>query len=707
IFGLTEGWWRFADPDLRPAHPLLSAERWKSLLEESGFRHAGAVASPRETGDVWSTQALIVARAMETEPAAVMGAGPRGWLILAPEGSALAEGLRQQVKAAGDLATLAYPGRHYERTEAGDFRIDPASPADFRRLVDESAAEWRAPLARIVHLWATAPAPEAGLASANLETANVLGCGAALHLVQAALCAGEAASPELWLATRGAQLAASGQGLPGLAGSTLWGFGKVATLEFPELRCVRVDLDGDDDRAALSLYGEIRGGSAEDQVAFRGGRRYVARLVRHAGERRDFSVRPDGTYLITGGHRGLGLETAKWLVEQGARALVLLGRGDAKADAETGRELASLRRAGAVVEAVRADVADAGQVAGVIAHIDAHLPPLRGIVHSAGVLDDGILAQQSFERFQRVLAPKMLGAWNLHALTKSHTLDFFVLYSSLASLLGSAGQANHSAANAFLDALAHHRRALGLPGLSINWGVWSDIGAAVRHRVGQRVKAQGMGTISPGQGMRILGALLAQNGAQVGVAPIDWPVFAQLSKAGRKPPFFANFADRRPAAEASRPGGAVDLALELCAAPAAEREARVEAHLRVQVAGVLRLAPDEVSIEQPLNRIGLDSLMAVELRNRLRSQLGLDVPLVRFMEDLSIRSLASELGAQLVRAGSAGPERRESKPPAPPVSSEAEHLLARLVQLSDDEVDALLEAELAEHAAHVSDEGRP
>lgn len=614
------------------------------------------------------------------------------------------------MEASGDLATLAYPGRHYERTAAGDFRIDPANPADFRRLVGEAAAERRAPLARIVHLSATAPAPQTGLAAADLETANVLGCGAALHLVQAALGAGEGAPPELWLATRGAQPTASGQDLPGLAGSPLWGFGKVANLEFPELRCVCVDLDGDDERAALSLYGEIRRGSAEDQVAFRDDRRYVARLVRHAGERRDFSVRPDGTYLITGGHRGLGLETAKWLVEQGARSLVLLGRGDAEADAETAGELAGLRRAGAVVEAVRADVTDAGQVAVVIARIDSHLPPLCGIVHSAGVLDDGILAQQSFERFQRVLAPKMLGAWHLHALTKSHTLDFFVLYSSLASLLGSPGQANHSAANAFLDALAHHRRALGLPGLSINWGVWSDIGAAVRHRVGQRVKAQGMGTISPRQGTRILGALLAQNGAQVGVAPIDWPVFARLSKAGRKPPpFFENFTARRPAAEAGRPGLAVDLALELRAAPAAEREPRVEAHLRVQVAGVLRLAPDEVSVEQPLNRIGLDSLMAVELRNRLRSQLGLDVPLVKFMEDLSIRCLASELGAQLAEAGSAGPERREPEPkrPAPPVSLEAEPLLARLDQLSDDEVDALLVAELAEHADQVSDEGRP
>jgi SAM-dependent methyltransferase/aryl carrier-like protein len=683
IFGLTEGWWRFADRELRPAHPLLSAEQWQTRLEECGFRHAGSVASPRESGGIWSTQALIIAKAEERETVSAQ-AESHHWLILAQRRCALADALRAQIKAAGDVAALVYPGEAYERLTDGALRIDPANPADYRRLLEETAAERGIPLARVVQLWGAAPPPAA--ADEDLERAAILGWGAALHLVQA-MDACEGRTPELWLVTRGAQPVGR-EKLPGVVQSPLWGFGKVVNLEYPEMRGVCVDLDaGDEERAARNLFEEIRRRSPDDQVAFRGGRRYVARLSRHRAiaKRTAFAIRPDGTYLITGGQRGLGLATAKWLVERGARSLVLIGRS--ARDAEISEDLAELRRDGAIVETMRADVSDAEQVARVLAHIEADLPPLRGIVHAAGVLDDGALAQQTPERFRRVLAPKMLGAWHLHRLTRRLPLDFFVLYSSLASLLGSAGQANHAAANAFLDALAHHRRGLSLPALSINWGVWSEIGAAVRHQVGQRVRTQGLGTITPRQGMLILDRLMSRQATQVGVTPIDWAVLGQRFRAGRKPPFFANFADQRRTADLGGPEQPVDLKGELRTTAPAERRARVTAHLREQVAGVLRLAPDDVDLQQPLNRIGLDSLMAVELRNRLRSQLGLDVPLVRFMEDASITGLAAELSPSLAEPGS----EPDSMAPLDP-----EPLLARLDQFTDAEVDALLSAALAD-----------
>jgi acyl transferase domain-containing protein len=685
MFGLTDGWWRFADTDLRPDHPLLSAERWRTLLEESGFHHAGTVAAPRDSGGLWSTQALIVAKATESAPEAVW-ADPAHWLILAPENSSLAGGLRRHLEAAGDVATLVHPGQAYGRLADGNLRIDPVAPADYRRLLDEAAGQGM-PLAGVVDLWATAPEIAGEFTAGNPEPAHVLGWGAALHLVQAIMAGTAGTPPALWLVTRGAQPVGERHDLTAVAQAPLLGLGKVITLEHPELRCVCVDLDGgDEDRNAHSLFDEIRRPPAEDQVALRGGRRFVARLMRQSGsaERAGFAIRPDATYLVTGGQRGLGLETAKWLVASGARSLVLAGRSDA--GDEIADDLEDFRSAGAVVETVQADIADGRQVAKLLAHITADLPPLRGIVHAAGVLDDGILMQQNAERFRRVLAPKMLGAWHLHELTRDRPLDFFVLYSSLASLLGSAGQANHAAANAFMDGLAHHRQAVGLPALSINWGVWSGIGAAVRHQVGQRVATRGMGIIAPQQGMRILEHLISRQAAQVGVAPIDWSIFARQARAGRTPPFFENFAQAEPVA-ADHLDAPPDIGAELRVAAPAERRERLAAHLRTQVSGVLRLASDAVAIDQPLNRMGLDSLMAVELRNRLRSQLGLDVPLVRFMEDTSIAALAAELAPQLAQTE-----------PATPIVPSLDPLLARLNELTDAEVDTLLDAALAEES---------
>jgi aryl carrier-like protein len=186
--------------------------------------------------------------------------------------------------------------------------------------------------------------------------------------------------------------------------------------------------------------------------------------------------------------------------------------------------------------------------------------------------------------------------------------------------------------------------------------------------------------------MRILENLISRQVVQVGVAPIDWSVFARQARAGRTPPFFENFAQGQPTA-ADPVDAPPDIGAELRMAAPAERRERLAAHLRTQVAGVLRLAPDAVAIDQPLNRMGLDSLMAVELRNRLRSQLGLDVPLVRFMEDTSIAALAAELGPQLAEPEPVAPA--PGAPPGAPIES-------LLDELTDAEVDALLDAELAE-----------
>ncbi|NER24034.1 MAG: SDR family NAD(P)-dependent oxidoreductase, partial [Symploca sp. SIO1C2] len=193
---------------------------------------------------------------------------------------------------------------------------------------------------------------------------------------------------------------------------------------------------------------------------------------------RQVSVKREGSYLITGGLGALGLRVAQWMVDIGAGHLVLMGRS---APSEAAQQVINqLERAGAQVVVVSGDVSKKQDVVRILAEIDSSYPPLRGVIHGAGVLDDGVLQQMSWERFTRVMAPKVEGAWHLHTLTEHLEIDFFVCFSSMASLLGSPGQGNYAAANGFMDALAHHRRAKGLAGLSINWGPWAEAGMAER-----------------------------------------------------------------------------------------------------------------------------------------------------------------------------------------------------------------------------------
>ena len=251
---------------------------------------------------------------------------------------------------------------------------------------------------------------------------------------------------------------------------------------------------------------------------------------------------------MTGGLGSLGLVVAEWLVEQGAQHLVLVGRHGPGAAAQAA--LAEWARRGVQVQVRQADVAHAEEVQALVDSLRAQ-PPLRGVIHAAGVLDDGVLLQQTWERFARVLAPKALGAWHLHRATAGMALDFFVLFSSVAAVLGSAGQGNYAAANAYLDGLAWYRRSRGLPALSLNWGPWGEVGMAAQlaERAQSRRAAGGVALIPPALGVQALGYALASGAPQWTVLPIDWPGFLGSFPAGGEPPLFAGMgrdADRGP-----------------------------------------------------------------------------------------------------------------------------------------------------------------
>lgn len=362
------------------------------------------------------------------------------------------------------------------------------------------------------------------------------------------------------------------------------------------------------------------------------------------------AFRADSTYLITGGMGGLGLLVARWMVNNGARHLVLLGRSGASSS--NNYQLEELEQAGARVIVANADVSDIKQISRVISQIQGTLPPLRGVIHAAGVLNDGVLQQQNWKRFAEVLAPKVEGAWNLHRLTENLPLDFFVLFSSAASLLGSPGQANHAAANAFLDSLAYYRQSIGLPGLSINWGAIADVGAAAKRQAGEWVKTKGIGTIAPQQVLEMLTELMfCQSSQQVGVVPINW---SQLQEQSAPRPFFADFLQPSQDLEAKhlefvqQQNVFQEFSQQLKNASIRERPTLLVAYLRSQLGEVLGMSSTKhLDVHKPLNYLGFDSLMAIELRNRVMNQLGVDIPAVKFLEGINTSELAAYLNEQL------------------------------------------------------------
>ena len=331
-------------------------------------------------------------------------------------------------------------------------------------------------------------------------------------------------------------------------------------------------------------------------------------------------ARADGSYVISGGLGGLGLELTRWLVEQGAGRVVLNGRSAPSEKAV--QMLDGLRSRGTEIEVVLGDVADPGTAERLVAAATAGGRALRGVLHAAAVLDDAPTAHLDASRVARVWRPKVSGAWNLHQASLGHDLDWWVAFSSQSSLVGNPGQGNYAAANAWLDAFVTWRRKQGLPALAINWGPWGEVGLA------QGFKERGFTTIGTQEGLEALESLLVHGRVSTGMFPLDFGMFSQVMPEAAGSPFFASLRDA-----ASREGGAetsLDASLLekfRTAAPGRQRQLLIQSHLLSLLGSVLRIESSLLSPNTPFVNQGMDSLMGVQLRNRVRASLGVDIPL--------------------------------------------------------------------------------
>jgi NAD(P)-dependent dehydrogenase (short-subunit alcohol dehydrogenase family)/acyl carrier protein len=500
--------------------------------------------------------------------------------------------------------------------------------------------------------------------------------------------------------------------------SALWGLGRVAALEHAELWGGLIDLDpASREDEAETLCAELVQAGREDHLAFRGGARYVARLVQSKAAQapaQPLTFSDKGSFLITGGLGGLGLQVARWLVERGARHLVLVGRSDAsEAQSEAVRQM---ELTGARVRVLKANISLREGAAGILESIDKDMPPLRGIIHAAGVIDDALLRRQDRARFVEVMSPKVRGAWNLHLLTRDRPLDFFVLFSSAASLLGSPGQGNYAAANAFMDALAHYRRGKGLAALSVSWGPWADVGmaASMQDQTERRWSAQGIEAMTTAQGLLTLNRLLQQDAPHVGVFPFDWAKFMQLFGEGREPTLLTELRSKA-RTHVNGHGEQIqsDLSQRLAEIPPEQRHDFLVAYIRGQLVNILGLDPNyELEPHRGFFDLGIDSLMALDMKNRLQTALGFPIPTTLVFEyptvegladyllkEMSLTSATDELQHDPEVGGNGSkstlnelPSHAETAMPTNP----DEHLLANIERLSDEEVNALLNDMLIE-----------
>lgn len=572
---------------------------------------------------------------------------PGNWLVFA-DAHGVARDVRACLSAHGQHAVVAVPGTAYRMLEPDLYAVDPTQPGDFRRLLHDVTTASGPPLRGVIFLWPLDGKSPPDLTQASLQAALDLGCAGVMHLVQALIQAGFRDMPRLWLVTQGAQAVGDAPRPVAIAQAPIWAIGRTINYEHPELACMRIDLDPEAlaNESATSLWEQILRSDGEDQVALRRGARYVARLrrSRFVDNDGDPELHANATYLVTGGLSGLGLEVAAWMVEKGARHVVLIGRRGMIPAAQP--MIDRMTQAGAQVVVERADVTRHDDLQDIFAKIDKDMPPLRGVVHSAVTLDDGILLRQTHERFRAAVAAKLEGALLLHQLTEHRPLDFFVLFSSASSLLGGAGDASYGASNTFVDALAHHRRSLGLAALSINWGPWTEVGLGTQENRGDRFGSRGIPGMTPRQGLSIFGRLLGQPVAQMGVMKLDMRQWRQFYPKVAAAPFFSELA-REENASRQTTAQAQNFLAGLRSATRDERRERLENLVREQIGEVLRLDPSRITADTALHSLGFDSLMAVELRNRLELLLDATLPVTMVWGYPTITALVPHLATKI------------------------------------------------------------
>lgn len=625
---------------------------------------------------------------------------PANWLILCDEqgvGTALAASLR----AAGHSCSVL------RQAGSGQVRLGD-DVVGFRGAIRELTAKGEHPFAGVIHLWALDTAASDQTTCATLHTDSERSLGSALAVMRAlAGLTDTAATPRLWLVTRGAQFvrAAVRSEPVAIAQAPLWGLGQTFSVEHKQLFGALVDLDPSSDAEAaarsLSEFLQIEGDQREDLVAFRAADAYVARLVTKPEPLQSVrEFRSDATYLVTGGLGGIGRVTAEWLAAHGARHIALIGRNVPPAREQWDRPSAArwadaigtiraLEAQGVSVSVAAVDVGDPASLSAFLEQYDANsVLPIRGVFHTAGTLGPSPLLELDLDGVRDAFRSKVVGTWLLHQAFATRPLDAFVTFSSAPPHLGVLGQSlgAYNAANAFMDALASYRRALGVPALNIKWGPWSEVGlhtveTSAKSNI-ERLAAFGLHGISNREGMALLGHLLSSGARERWVLAAEWERLFHSDFLIAQKPLFSGLVSSRALDDASRLlARRAEFVAALMPLPPKVRRQRLQAELRDLVVEVMRLDRASVDWRRGLFDMGMDSLMALELKTKLQNHVGITISATLAFDYPTVDAIVGYLETQLFAA------RQVAAEPAPNPDAGASGM-------TELQLDALDEAEL-------------
>lgn len=655
-----------------PTYPFQHQRYW---VEESESPHKPAGVDIHDClyGVTWEQS--------DPSPVPAQAVQPETWLILADE-TGVAATLCRQLEQSGRQCLCLRPNE--------------AATDTAQTLADAIAAahgDASAPLRHVVHLRSldrtSAESPD------ELWKAQATGAQSVLDLVHALV--ERRWHGRLWLVTGGVQRVLESDTVEP-AQSPMWGLGKSIGMEHPELWGGLVDLPRDTGAAAAGLLAALLSDGEEDQVALRDGRRWVARLERRKalGDSRLLPVDADGAYLITGGLGGVGLEVAGRLVQRGARHLVLSGR---RAPSQPAREaIADLERRGCRVEVVSADVSQEADVSRLLDGIrDSKLPSLKGIVHAAGVDTVTPLQQLDHEELRRTLAAKMVGGLLLDRLTAQRGIELtlFVCTSSISSVWGGVGQGAYAAANAFLDVLAEQRHARGRTATTINYGPWSSVGMGVANDEGLAwLRSRGIRPLDPGMALDAMEAAAATGVAGAVVVDVNWSLFRELAELQRPRPLLEKLGRAAGEEEETQSSAPTALVTRLTESAPAERLELMKQAVKGELARILQRSVEELDDDVGFFDMGMDSLMAVELRDGLASLLGRKLSATVVMDRPDIESLTAYLIDDALSLSTGRATNQPRQPSADRLNVDTTE--SEVAELSHDEVMSALDNELEE-----------
>lgn len=566
-------------------------------------------------------------------------------------------------------------GFRFQRIQQGkSFHADksiitmrPDDPADYVRLFEHLPPAEGKELG-VIHLWNLDLAATENPDIKSLRSALRTGTISVLHLLQAAESRSPVGVKSLLLVTSNTQRVESLAGNPvSIAQSPVWGLGKSIALEYPEVKVKLVDMDdGENEDSALQLYHEMIAPDGEWLVALRNRERYGARLARLEQPLNPPSGNPPGgktsTWLITGGSGKLGLQVADYLVGQGVEHLVLLSRSSSTAKVhpdsagQSGHTdiVRRLADRGATISVFQADVADPAAMKRVFDDIHQSMPPLKGVVHAAGVVSKTALATMDREEFESIVKAKVDGTWVLHQLSAALELDYFILFSSISSVWGSKEIGHYAAANAFLDAFSTYRKNLSLPVLSINWGPWSDGGMTDEAEQSQLAK-MGIGSLNRDKALEILDTLLQTDLSNAIAVPLNprrmYSLYGTIGYESLFEEFSQTPGDNRREKEAKRdapPAALKQWVLELSNVRDEERRRLLVDYMKEETAAIMKCRPTEIDPDAGFFEMGMDSIMAVELKEILEEQTGHPIDSTVVFDYPSLNRLAAYLLSEVI-----------------------------------------------------------